>query len=967
MDGRGSSGGGSGGGWSELRPSASALDTVDDGDALPLDAHPFRIDARYETLELAGRGGMGEVMVARDRRLGRDVALKRLVAVPADEALSRRLTREAWVTARLEHPSIVPVYDAGESDDGRLYYTMRLIHGRSLRDVLKEHTTLDARLGLLRHFLALCEAVAYAHSHGIIHRDLKPANIMVGAFGETQLVDWGLAGFASEAAARAFAAELPQSADLSQATAFGTPAYMAPEQAKSGTTSPRTDVWALGAILHEIVVGERLLVATSSEHALEQLRSGDVDRSRLRAATGPAELCTIIEKATAARPEARYRDAGDLAADLARYLDGRRVVAHVYTTLELARRLVRRLRVPIAALAGALLAASFAIGASFRTISKERTRAVEAEASARTALDESRRTASWALSRQSVIELDEGALAEAELLAAHALAEAGSADARGVLAAARAGGAPDSAETIELPACPRVVPGTWDLALCLDASWVALYELSPVRLRWRQPLSARHLSMIPRVDGEPRIVATTGRAELLVLDTNTGMPVARFDPYVSTGLLSVVTPSLDGALLAATEGRMLSIISLDTESTREIGRTCVVSPIAAVAAGPEGFVVVCRDGTLHGVDPSSGETRRLWQSTELGAIVPTSAAVTPDGRTLVAGGIRGALVRIELSTGTVTPPVQVHDSPIIELELLPPGDRVFASGERGGARLWALDANVELLRMPAAFGQRTRLTPEGLVTGGRRAGRWGLARVMPPRRLTRPAGLSAIALSPDGAYVAAAQGDGAFAVIDRATGRAVYERSLGRDVIKTLDFSPDGRRLAVSISESFTSPRAFGVGTWDELQLDPASRGARRLIHDVSGALIGFHYSAPHSRWSTDGHRSNLEGPEVLDVWASLDRRELLAVAVDGTILRHTDGALVPLGRDEGAATIAGFPRRRWLATGHPSGVTIREDTARERWIPNDDGALTDLAASPDERWLVGARTDGTIAVWRVT
>ena len=163
-------------------------------DALTTDAqHPFTIDDadRYDRGGLLGAGGMGRVFTARDRRLNREVALKE-VTVSAGRSGADRLAQEAWITAQLEHPNIVPVHDAGTDAEGTPWYTMRLIRGRTLHDVL-DGADRATRLGTLRHVLAACEAVAYAHSRGIIHRDLKPQNILVGGFGETQVADWGLA------------------------------------------------------------------------------------------------------------------------------------------------------------------------------------------------------------------------------------------------------------------------------------------------------------------------------------------------------------------------------------------------------------------------------------------------------------------------------------------------------------------------------------------------------------------------------------------------------------------------------------------------------------------------------------------------------------------------------------------------------------------------------------------------------
>src|SRR5262245_10403971 len=187
---------------------------------------------RYELLGVIGVGGMGMVFEARDRELDRPVALKVLQADAASAEAKARMVREARVTAWLEHPSIVPVHDAGVLPDGRFYYAMKLVRGRRL----DEPTAVPADLGeRLQLFQRICEAVAFAHAHGVIHRDLKPQNIMLGAFGEVLVLDWGLAKGVGEAAPPSAQPHdngtVKQFGQTCEGTVLGTPGFMAPEQA----------------------------------------------------------------------------------------------------------------------------------------------------------------------------------------------------------------------------------------------------------------------------------------------------------------------------------------------------------------------------------------------------------------------------------------------------------------------------------------------------------------------------------------------------------------------------------------------------------------------------------------------------------------------------------------------------------------------------------------------------------------
>ncbi len=193
---------------------------------------------------------MGTIYLAEDRVLGREVALKVVSTGAADPGAAARMLREARVIARLEHPGIVPVHDAGTLPDGRMFYAMKRVDGRRLDEV-----ALDGAASLpdrLRVFQKVCEAVAFAHAHGVIHRDLKPENVMVGPFGEVLVMDWGVAKVLEEAAEPRAAGGPGTASATSEGTVLGTPAYMAPEQAAGQTESvgPAADVYALGAILH---------------------------------------------------------------------------------------------------------------------------------------------------------------------------------------------------------------------------------------------------------------------------------------------------------------------------------------------------------------------------------------------------------------------------------------------------------------------------------------------------------------------------------------------------------------------------------------------------------------------------------------------------------------------------------------------------------------------------------------------
>ncbi len=273
-------------------------------------ANPDFSSTKYTFVKELARGGMGTVYLAEDTELDRHVAIKVLNTPDVTEDLRNRMVREAQIIARLEHPGIVPVHDVGVLPDGRVFYAMKYVRGSRLDEYAAETSSIKDRL---RKFQAVCDAVAFAHSHGVIHRDLKPQNIMIGSFGEVLVLDWGVA----KSLGRGFSR---MNTDWEEGTVVGTRDYMSPEQARGeiDQLDERADIYSLGAVLYFLL--------TNKPPGEARPRSINPEVSKAAEA--------ICLKAMANESKERYSNASELSADIGRFLDGEPVSAYRESAFE---------------------------------------------------------------------------------------------------------------------------------------------------------------------------------------------------------------------------------------------------------------------------------------------------------------------------------------------------------------------------------------------------------------------------------------------------------------------------------------------------------------------------------------------------------------------------------------------------------------------------------------------------------
>jgi WD40 repeat protein/tRNA A-37 threonylcarbamoyl transferase component Bud32 len=660
-----------------------------DTTGLDLEDPAQREFGEYELLELIGQGGMGVVYRARQRGLDREVAIKLLSAGQwASEELVESLRREARHAARLQHPNIVVVHGIGEHA-GLIYYAMQLVPGRSLSQQLDDDGPMPppAAARLLR---TVAEAVDYAHRLGVLHLDLKPGNLLVDADGTPRIADFGLARRLEQA--------------LDERHVSGTPSYMAPEQALPGQAalSPATDVWALGAVLYEMLTGVPPFVGEDAAHTLRLLQDGTV-RQPSRVAKVPADLEAVCLKCLAREPRRRYPGARALADDLGRYLEGRAVRARPLSAPQRIARWARR----EPKLAGVAAFACLALLAGVAATTVEWRRAEANALQAGRALGAQR---ALALQQAHALDRDFGALPG---LAANLGASDDAGDtAASTLERRRLG--------LTLAAYPRLIdrftlpqklaslalsPDGRRLAVgTLETAEVLLFDTADGRELWRTSLAGepaffgsgnfsreiRRLRFSP--DGRylvagnwwPTPVISPSGMDNWRIDAATGTvahPQRRFPELLDA------TYSEDGrhALLRRADRHQVQL--WDAERWKPLSGVAAYHPVnpAWLIAPRARFVASWIDEGIEILDPATLSRRFSIRAAE---VVFTAWAVDPAARHLALGNGRGAVFLADPATGALRrllpgPAAKVH-----WLQFSGDGHWLVAGSEDGSIWLW---------------------------------------------------------------------------------------------------------------------------------------------------------------------------------------------------------------------------------------------------------------------------------------
>jgi len=957
--------------------------------------------SRYLIAGEYARGGRGRILEAYDRRLDRPVALKELLR---DDSSSRaRFAREALVTARLQHPAIVPVFDVGRWPSGKPFFSMKMMtSARSMAQVIDETRKLEGRLTLLPALVTVANAIAYAHQQGVLHRDLKPSNILLGPFGETVVIDWGLATDMAAALRPVRVESVYQLVALpltQTGSVMGTPLYMAPEQSKGNRIDERADVYALGAILYHLLAGAPPYADAGPREIMQRLEREPPAPVEGSEPEVPQELVAIVGKALARDPADRYPSAQAFADELKRFQTGQLVRAYHYRRRTLIRRWLSRHKPPI--LVGMVFLAVFVAAGTValrRLIQEHDVAQARSDDlilfQARSLLDRDPTAALAWLKSFQVLPHRESAVREIAFKA-HSL-------------------------------------GIARHVFRRDESWLSYVAFSPDSRSIATARRGRKLQVVDLesgavigelshgngLDGRIKKVSfASSGTEVLFSDWQNNL-LYRWN-FRTGELRSISTPgaeivrevlSPDGKwMVAITSLAELWLWNVQTSKKKRLqGHRGRVNDVAFSAQADE-LISTSADGTARVWNLSSGAGRALQGSfSELKAVSVSNAgtiaaadaqgtihiwdaasgahlsshphgeelrglAFSPDGDQLASGGESGKLRVLDISTG-ITSSFSGHQRAILAVAFAS-RQRVATGGLDGTVRIWDVKGGSHhVFRGHSAPVSQVAFSSDEKYLAS--SGEDGTARVWPvagtneeERVLVGHTDLTMhAAFSPDGQKLATAGRDRTVRIWDLKSGASAVLRG-HTDLVYRTAFAADGKILA---SVGFDGV----VRVWDI----PSGTGRDLLHHQGTIWNVKFsHRGHTLASAGADGtvalwdlqsqtparSRKDLKAVYTLDF--SPDDRLLAFGGSDGFGVWNLEtGEVSPFRPGEEATEVAFSPDGRKLAwAGNANWVRVLDiASGRIAQLAHPEGHLRTVAFSPDGRYLASGDDVNTVVLW---
>jgi len=990
-------------------------------------------DGRYVFRGEIGRGGLGRVWVAHDTHTGRDVAIKELLdggagvshgGAPTESG--RRFLLEARVTGQLEHPSIVPVYEIGERADGTLYYAMRRVQGLSLSAAIARADGLSARAGLLPRYRDVCQAIAYAHNRGVVHRDIKPDNVMLGDFGETVVLDWGLAKVKGreddkrdELCAGLSRLREEEGARTLAGVTMGTPFYMPPEQAlgEISEVDERSDIYALGAVLYEILTGRPPFDGQNAMEVIRHLLFQPLQPVRDVCREAPPELAAIAEKALRKTKSERYSSAAALARDVEAYMSGQRVAAYEYSTIELVRLFARRHRAKVIAAAVVLVAlvASVVIVSVFyarehaariaeRTARDE---AITARQRLQTALEleskERRRAAFHTASAQMDKALALGRerrYPEARIFSAAALLNNPAHEKSPIFAAEFATEYPSArslrARSAAMLGLVRALPSLRLLeTVRVEPSWEPL-ALTP---------AGGGLFAAGNAKGQIALTAVRSAHSPRELVAHSGATVAGdFVPdgseFVSAGedgwlrvwqvtsgekrrelrapSVTLVRCSPNGKLFAtATRDGELVVRDLETLESRR--KTKLAGRVFALSWSPDArhLAVVLGDKSLILVDANDGALRRL-PSTPLGW---HAAEYSPDGKILATADWGKSITLWQADTLRPEAVLVGHDGSVYSFGYSPDGRFLLSGGFDRRLVIWDLATRRSLVALTAHDERIRRIVrlPSGnqfaTMSWDRSVKLWELDAKEPPA-VGEGHGdvIRDLALSPNGELLLSGSSDKTARLWDTRTLKSRQVLSGHTEAVQVVAFAPDGARVATGSADR--SVTLWGAGQGERLRSFSGHDGTvTGLTFLENGRTLASADAGGSVRlWNADtGELMRTLRVQAGYCWgltSSGDGSRFAAGGLDKTVrLFDAKGNAVATleGHDDWTSGASFSPDGRSAATSGKDAVALiwnLETRKAERRLVGHESWVNRVTYSRDGRLLASASDDHTLRLW---
>jgi eukaryotic-like serine/threonine-protein kinase len=925
---------------SETQPGSLASDATQPGSVVPQSTSPdaygsfVTVDRTHYVIgRPIARGGMGRISAARDRRLDRDVAIKEVLG--SDDSLISRFEREARITARLQHPAIVPLYEAGRWPSGEPFYAMKLVSGEPLDKIIAKATTLSARLALLPNVIAVVDALAYAHAEGVIHRDLKPSNVLIGAFGETVVIDWGLAKELGSTDRDPSVPPRRRIADGETVGVLGTPAYMPPEQAAGQIVDARADVYALGALLYHVLAGTAPYSGQTVDELIDQVLRGPPVALAERAPDAPADLLAIVARAMARDPADRFATANEMADELKRFQTGQLVASHRYSVSELARRWIRRHRGIAATLALATLVAAVGI---VWFLSRERILRTTAEHSSKEA-EVARGRAERALDANL---LEQGRVELQALRPARAAA---------FLAAAYVTLAEDPA-----------------------ARFLMAQSLRDVERRSRVFKDNASISPAVLSPDNTRLVTANNNETVKLWDVRTGVAT----PLIGLrGMVSSIAFTPDGTRFATTAYENNTIQIWDSKTG--------TLALAIEAHRPPHAFAFSQDGTRI-LAPDERDTASIWDAST-GTLLVTlrghtqrivMAAFSPDGERVVTASEDHSAKVWDARSGTLLVTLAGHQNRVWSAAFSRDGARIVTAAQDNTAKVWTTTGTLlTTLAGHTAELWHATFSPDGTqvltVSWDATAKIWNWAAAV-DKQLVATVGHLEIAqeppeFSPDGTKVVTSWGQ-AGRIWDARTGALLATLDGHTEDVLSVKWSVDGSQIVTASADGTAQlwsahvvpPTIIQTGTW----LRSAAYSADGAHVVTAGDTVATIRDARTGRVETTlDHPSN-----VAEAAFRADGAHVVTAGADGS------AAIWDVRTGKRLATLVGHTQTVRSAAFSADGlrvVTAGEDKTAKIWDARTGALVLTLqetkemasaAFSPDGGRVVTTCASGTTKIW---